>query len=109
MAFSGIGPEGLPRLAEQARRAWHDGRLYRLLAADDDEALRLRAEAEAGGGTLRAMIPHHESLEEYFVRVTGEEGELKLLLDRAAEAASKKNAPVEGEKAAEAEEGAPAP
>lgn len=90
MAFSGIGPEGLPKLAEQARRAWHDGRLYRLLVADDDEALRLRAEAEAGGGTLRALIPHHESLEEYFVRVTGEEGELKLLLDRAAEAVSKK-------------------
>lgn len=112
MAFSGIGPEGLPKLAEQARRAWHDGRLYRLLVHDDD-AQRLRAEAEAGGGTLRALIPHHESLEEYFVRVTGEEGELKLLLDRAAEAASKKNAPQAKDEAAEdgkaADKGAPAP
>lgn len=72
LAASGVPPEGVPEAAALARRAWHDGALYRLLVADEDAAQKAKALLEARGAVLRQLLPHQESLEEYFVRVTGE-------------------------------------
>ncbi|MCW8131444.1 MAG: ABC transporter ATP-binding protein [Planctomycetota bacterium] len=72
LAASGVPPEGLPDAAALARRAWHDGALYHLLLADEETAQKAKALLEAKGATIRLLMPHVESLEEYFVRVTGE-------------------------------------
>ncbi|MCZ7644080.1 MAG: ABC transporter ATP-binding protein [Planctomycetota bacterium] len=72
MSASGVPKEGLHEAAKLARRAWHDGELYHLLLESEDLALKAKEAIERGGGTLRRLVPHHESLEEYFIRVTRE-------------------------------------
>jgi ABC-2 type transport system ATP-binding protein len=73
LAASNVPPQGVPAAAALARRAWHDGVLYRLLLPDEDAAQRAKAALEQAGAVLRVLQPHRESLDEYFVRVTGEE------------------------------------
>ena len=74
VAASGIPPAGVPELSPLAMRAWHDGALYHVLLDSEEKAQQAKALIEKAGGTLRLMLPHTESLEEYFVRVTGEDG-----------------------------------
>ena len=83
LGFSGIPAAGAPAAAALARRAWHDGVLYRLLLENEETAQQAKALLERAGGTLRLLQPHHESLEEYFVRVTGEGREAPAGEDRA--------------------------
>ena len=71
LVASGIGPEGVPNAAWLATRVWHDGELYHLLLANEDDAQGAKEAIEQAGGTIRVLMPHQESLEEYFVRVTG--------------------------------------
>ena len=82
LAASGIPPEGVPAAAALARRAWHDGTLYRLLLESEDGAQKAKALVEAAGGVIRMLVPHRESLEEYFVRVT-KQGDLAAILEKA--------------------------
>lgn len=82
LSASGVPPEGLPEAAKLARRAWHDGELYRMLLDDDEKASKAKRLIEASGGELRSLVPHYESLEEYFVRVT-RDGEIANLGGRA--------------------------
>jgi len=70
LSASGIPVAGLPEAAKLAIRAWHDGVQYHVLVDSEEKASQVKAQLEAAGGTLRAMQPHRESLEEYFVRVT---------------------------------------
>lgn len=72
LAASNVPPAGVPQAAALARRAWHDGALYRLLLPDEATAQKAKELVEAQGGVVRVLLPHTESLEEYFVRVTGE-------------------------------------
>lgn len=72
LAASGIPPQGVPELQGMARRSWHDGALYHVLVDSEEKAQSAKAALEKAGGTLRLIQPHKESLEEYFVRVTGE-------------------------------------
>lgn len=71
LAASGIPAAGVPGLETLALRAWHDGTLYHVLVDSEEKAQQAKACLEQAGGTLRLMLPHKESLEEYFVRVTG--------------------------------------
>jgi len=75
LAASGIPPQGVAELQGLARRAWHDGALYHVLVDSEETAQQAKQLLEKAGGTLRAMQPHKESLEEYFVRVTSAAGE----------------------------------
>lgn len=72
--FSGIEKERLPDVSKWAARSWHDGTLFHVLSNAEDQAAIGRAELERSGATVRSIIPHKESLEEYFVRVTAESG-----------------------------------
>jgi len=72
LSVSGIPPQGHPEVARLALRAWHDGVLYHVLVDTEDKAQQAKQLLEKSGGVLRAMQPHRESLEEYFVRVTGD-------------------------------------
>lgn len=72
LAASGAPAEGIPEAAALARRAWHDGALYHLLVDSEEAAQKAKAILEAKGAIIRLLMPHVESLEEYFVRVTGE-------------------------------------
>jgi ABC-2 type transport system ATP-binding protein len=74
LSASGVPPEGLPALGPLAARAWHDGALYHVLVDSEEKAQQAKAIIEKAGGVLRAMQPHKESLEEYFVRITGGTG-----------------------------------
>jgi ABC-2 type transport system ATP-binding protein len=51
-------------------RQWHDGVQYHVLVDSEEKAQQIKAKLEGAGATLRSMVPHKESLEEYFVRVT---------------------------------------
>ncbi len=73
LSVSGIAAAGIPEVASMAKRAWHDGLLYHVLLDSEEKAQQAKAMLEGAGGTLRAMQPHRESLEEYFVRVTKDE------------------------------------
>lgn len=70
LSASGIPASGDPEIAKLAKRAWHDGVLYHVLVDSEEKAQHMKLMLEQAGGTLRAMEPHRESLEEYFVRVT---------------------------------------
>jgi ABC-2 type transport system ATP-binding protein len=70
LVASGVGAEGIPAVALLAVRTWHDGLLYHAIVNDEEKAQEVKALIETSGGTLRVMMPHKESLEEYFVRVT---------------------------------------
>jgi ABC-2 type transport system ATP-binding protein len=70
LSASGITREGVKEILPLAIRCWHDGVLYHVLVDSEEKAQTVRALLEKAGGTLRAMTPHKESLEEYFVRVT---------------------------------------
>jgi ABC-2 type transport system ATP-binding protein len=70
LAASGIGADGIAEMAKIATRAWHDGTMYHVLVDSEEKAQAAKALIEKSGGVLRAMQPHKESLEEYFVRVT---------------------------------------
>lgn len=72
LAASGVPAEGISEAAALARRAWHDGSLYHLLVDSEESAQKAKAILETKGATIRMLVPHVESLEEYFVRVTGE-------------------------------------
>lgn len=73
VAASGLPPEGVPAAAAKARRAWHDGELYHVVVDDEDAALEVTEILRAAGGVIRRLIPHREPLEDYFVRVTGDD------------------------------------
>ena len=75
VAASGIPAEAPKELEELVVRGWHDGVLYHAIVANEEKAQKVKAVLEAAGGAIRVMMPHKESLEEYFVRVTqtGEE------------------------------------
>jgi ABC-2 type transport system ATP-binding protein len=77
LAASGIPAAGLREVDRLAMRAWHDGVLYHVLVDSEETAQQVKRLVEAAGGTLRAMLPHKESLEEYFMRVTGNIAPLK--------------------------------
>jgi ABC-2 type transport system ATP-binding protein len=83
LAASGSPPAGHPEAAALARRAWHDGALYHLLLDSEESAQRAKAILERDGATVRLLVPHRESLEDYFVRIT-REGEMAAILDAAA-------------------------
>jgi ABC-2 type transport system ATP-binding protein len=70
ISASGLKKESAPDVSAHCTRAWHDGVQFHALAKSEEDAERVKAAIEKAGGTLRAMIPHKESLEEYFVRVT---------------------------------------
>jgi ABC-2 type transport system ATP-binding protein len=70
LSASGISAQGLPEVAALAKRTWHDGVLYHALVDTEEKAQKVKDVFERSGGTLRAMQPHRESLEEYFVRIT---------------------------------------
>jgi ABC-2 type transport system ATP-binding protein len=70
LAATGIDAKGIPEISRLAVRCWHDGALYHVLVDSEEKAQQVKAEIEKAGGVLRAMTPHKESLEEYFVRVT---------------------------------------
>ena len=70
---SEIPAAGVPAAAALARRAWHDGVLYHLLLDSEETAQQAKGILEQAGGRMRMLLPHYESLEEYFVRVTGTE------------------------------------
>ena len=72
LSVSGLTPETAPKLETLATRTWHDGLLYHVLVDSDDKAQLAKKQLEQAGGVLRAMEQHKESLEEYFVRVTGD-------------------------------------
>jgi len=74
LSATGIPAAGVPGVPEIARRAWHDGVLYHVLVDNEELAQKAKALIEGAGGTLRRFVPHVESLEEYFVRVTGAAG-----------------------------------
>jgi ABC-2 type transport system ATP-binding protein len=66
----GLKKEDAPDVSAYCTRSWHDGVQFHALAKSVEDADRVKAAIEKAGGTLRAMIPHKESLEEYFVRIT---------------------------------------
>jgi ABC-2 type transport system ATP-binding protein len=70
LAFTGVAKEGHPEVAKFAIRQWHDGTQYHLLVDSEEKAQRATDMLQRGGAVLRSMVPHKESLEEYFVRVT---------------------------------------
>ncbi|MCY3021424.1 MAG: ABC transporter ATP-binding protein [Planctomycetota bacterium] len=74
LSASGIPAEGVPELKPLAVRTWHDGVLYHVLVDSEAKAQTAKGLLERAGGTLRSMQPHTESMEEYFVRVTGAAG-----------------------------------
>jgi ABC-2 type transport system ATP-binding protein len=94
LSASGIAAAGLPEVARLATRAWHDGAQYHVLVDSEEKAQAAKHLLEKAGGTLRAMTPHKESLEEYFVRVT--QGGGASLLKGDAFLSPSNNAKVEG-------------
>jgi len=74
LSFSTVPKEGNPEAARLATRTWHDGALYHVLTDSEDKAQQIRAKLEQSGAVLRSCVPHKESLEEYFVRVTMDGG-----------------------------------
>ena len=70
LSASGLPAEGVPEVQKLAVRAWHDGILYHVIVDSEEHAQAAKAALERAGGTLRAMTPHKESMEDYFVRVT---------------------------------------
>lgn len=72
VAASGIGQDGVAEAKKLARRAWHDGVLYHVVVDSEETAQEVKALLEVAGGTIRLLVPQPESLEEYFVRVTGD-------------------------------------
>jgi len=72
LSASGIPAGDLPEVKNIAQRAWHDGALYRVLVDSEEKAQQVKSMLEKAGGTIRSMLPHKESLEEYFVRVTSD-------------------------------------
>lgn len=70
LSASGLEAKNLPDVKAYTTRAWHDGVQFHALAKSEDDAQRVKEILEKAGGTIRAIIPHKESLEEYFVRVT---------------------------------------
>lgn len=70
LAASGIDKQGVPEVAAKAIRTWHDGQLYHVLVDCEDKAQVVKATLEKAGGVVRQIVPHKESLEELFVRVT---------------------------------------
>jgi ABC-2 type transport system ATP-binding protein len=74
LSFTGVPKEGSPEAAKLATRNWHDGAQFHVLVDDEEKAQRVTALLQLNGAVLRSMVPHKESLEEYFVRVTMREG-----------------------------------
>jgi len=74
LSVSGLTPETAPKLENLATRTWHDGLLFHVQVDSEEKAQLAKAKLEQAGGVLRSMEQHKESLEEYFVRVTGEPG-----------------------------------
>jgi ABC-2 type transport system ATP-binding protein len=70
ISASGIDAEKKPDVAAHCTRHWHDGVMFHALANSEDDAQRVKDAVEKAGGVVRAMVPHKESLEDYFVRVT---------------------------------------
>ena len=70
LAFTGVTQEGNPEVVKLAIRQWHDGAQYHLLVDSEEKAQQVTELLLRGGAVLRSMVPHKESLEEYFVRVT---------------------------------------
>lgn len=70
ISASGFTPDKLPEVKAYCTRTWFDGVQFHALAKSEQDAQAVKAAIEGAGGTLRAMVPHKESLEEYFVRVT---------------------------------------
>ncbi len=74
LAFTGVATEGNPVVVKLATRQWHDGVQYHVLVDSEEKAAQITDLLQKNGAVLRAMIPHKESLEEYFVRVTMADG-----------------------------------
>src|SRR5579862_1557607 len=70
LSFTGVPKEGHAESAKLAARSWHDGAQYHVLVSDEEKAQKVTAMLQSAGAVLRSMVPHKESLEEYFVRVT---------------------------------------
>lgn len=70
ISASGLDAKNLPDVKSCCTRSWHDGVQFHVLAHSEDDAQKVKALIEKSGGTVRALIPHKESLEDYFVRVT---------------------------------------
>ena len=70
LRFTGVGPAGDPDVIKLATRQWHDGAQYYVLVDSEEKAAQVVALLEKKDARLRSLIPHKESLEEYFVRVT---------------------------------------
>ena len=70
LAFTGVEKDGHPDVIKMATRQWHDGAQYHVLVDSEEKAGRVTDLLQKNGAMLRSLIPHKESLEEYFVRVT---------------------------------------
>lgn len=74
VVFAGVAEEKVPEAVRKAAlRVWRDGERLHVLAPDEAEATKAKDALEACGGRLAALIPHRESLEEYFIRTMGDE------------------------------------
>ncbi len=74
LAFTGVPKEGHDAAAKLSIRNWHDGTQYHLLVSSEEKAQQVTSMLQNGGAVLRSMVPHKESLEEYFVRITSDGG-----------------------------------
>lgn len=70
LSATGLTPDKLPDVKAHSTRSWHDGVQFHVLTASEESAQKVKSMIESAGGTIRAIIPHKESLEDYFVRVT---------------------------------------
>jgi len=70
ISASGLAASNLPDVKAHSTRSWHDGVQFHALTASEESAQKVKSLIENAGGTIRAIIPHKESLEDYFVRVT---------------------------------------
>ncbi|MEI6235002.1 MAG: ABC transporter ATP-binding protein [Planctomycetota bacterium] len=70
LTFTGVSKDGHADVVKLATRQWHDGVQYHVLVDSEEKAARVSDLLQKEGAVLRALVPHKESLEEYFVRVT---------------------------------------
>ncbi len=70
LAASGIPDQHLPETDALAVRTWNDGTLFHVIVDSEQKAEKAKDVLERAGGTIRIIQPQHESLEEYFIRIT---------------------------------------
>lgn len=68
ISFSGLKAENLGNLRAPDARVFSDGDLVYAIAAEEENKDRIIAGVQEKGGRIHSVIPHRESLEEYFLR-----------------------------------------